>query len=202
MTTSLLWGLGGAAVAALSGLFAIVAVLNAREYRVVRRGPIIDPATVELPDPNAGMPWHPKRRAQRWPDPLAEPPVLTRESAGLHAEAAARRADKFRHVGESVVVVFALPLALVANSVAASWPVAPGGGTWILAVVAGACVWLGIRSKTTLADQWEVVAQMYAAAAEALCDEAAVSESAQARPVRPRRTVAQRLIAAWRAFIS
>ncbi|GAB4001514.1 hypothetical protein GCM10029992_37260 [Glycomyces albus] len=199
MTTSLLWGLGGAAVAALSVLFAIVTVLNALEYRVVRRGPIIDPATTELPDPNAGMPWHPKRRAQRWPDPLAVPPILTREAAGLHAEAAARRADNFRHVGETVIIVFALPLALVVNSAAASWPVAPGGGTWILAAVAGAGIWLGIRSKTTLADHWEVVAQMYAAAAEALSNEAA---TVAARPDRSRRTVAQRLIAAWRAFIS
>ncbi|MEU6858542.1 hypothetical protein AB0B28_06690 [Glycomyces sp. NPDC046736] len=184
---------------AVTVFFVIAMVMNEQRHRVLRHEAIIDPATVELPDPAAATPWNPKLRAQQWPNPLAEPPVLTAEAAGLYSEAAARRAVNFRHIGEGMIAAFGWLFALTATGFIQSWPAPPFGGTLFLFIGAIAGIGIGIGIKGAMADRWDRITHAYEVATRKI---GAESPAVPVTRVEGTRSVSARFAAAWRAFRS
>ena len=176
---------------------AAAAVLNFKEYRRAKAGPPI-PLDLVAPLPaGSGLPWSPRFRGQRWPDPTADPVRLTVESAKRYAGAAERRARRCLLMGDAAIFILAIPSGLFAPMFLQRWPEPPPmAGALSIGLVLASMVG-GISLKVYAAPYWEAVRDAYDDAAQRL---AAAEREAAARVPAGRRSVGDRLRAAWRGL--
>lgn len=182
----------------LMGAFIAAALLNFKEYRRMKAGP---PIPVDLDTPltdGTGLPWSPKFRGQRWPDPTAEPASLTIESAKRYAGAAERRARRCLLLGDVAIFILAIPSGLFAPMFIQRWPDPPPTAGWLTVSMVLASMIGGISLKVYAAPYWEAVRDAYIEAVDRL---AAERLNAQRRIAR-RRNFSDRAQAAWQAFFN
>lgn len=162
----------------------------------MKEGPPI-PLDLDVPlSDGTGLPWSPKFRGQRWPDPTAEPAGLTIESAKRYAGAAERRARRCLLMGDAAIFILAIPSGLFAPMFIQRWPDPPPAAGWLSVSLVLASMIGGISLKVYAAPYWEAVRDAYI---EAVDRREAEPREARRREAR-RRNVKDRAVAAWRAF--
>jgi hypothetical protein len=173
-------------------------VLNFKEYRRTRTEPPIPLDLAEALPRRSGLPWGARFRGQRWPDPNAEPSLLTIESAKRYAGAAERRARRYLLLGDTAIFILAIPSGLFAPMFMQHWPDPPPDSGWIWVGIVLASMLGGISLKVYAAPYWEAIRDAYVDAVDRLTT--AQQEAARA-PARHRR-VSDRVRAAWREFLA